>query len=422
MHLHGAGTNCFCPKLQLNKQQQTTSEEQMKFNKWTLGLAAVGAVSLTSAARADEAKIIPLQTTLANTTISGYVDTAVQYNPGNVGGSTFSDESTYVPAGTSPNKVDAFSLNDLDIAIDHPLDSTPWAAGYHVDLNWGTDAVGIPNGDGGFTTPIRQAYVALSTPVGNGIQWKMGIQDDIIGYEGNTDASNPNYTRSIGYSIEPTTLLGLVGSYQINSMITVQGGLAENYTTGFEYFGGIPSAAEVSSKVFAGAVALTAPDSWGWVKGATANLGVLISPWKGGADNWFAGLTMPTPISALKVGASFDLLSVANQDGAANSQNDSGWVVGLYGNYQATDKLSLNLRGEYYSLAGFEAPTSADYANTDGKGEEFTATVQYNLWANVTSRAEFRWDHADNGTAFYGGGDSLNANSYILALNVIYSF
>jgi hypothetical protein len=46
----------------------------MKFNKWTLGLAAVGAVSLASAVRADEAKIIPLQTTLANTTISGYID------------------------------------------------------------------------------------------------------------------------------------------------------------------------------------------------------------------------------------------------------------------------------------------------------------------------------------------------------------
>ena len=29
-------------------------EEQMKFNKWTLGLAAVGAVSMASAVRADE--------------------------------------------------------------------------------------------------------------------------------------------------------------------------------------------------------------------------------------------------------------------------------------------------------------------------------------------------------------------------------
>ena len=29
----------------------------MKFNKWTLGLAAIGAVSLASAARADEEKL-----------------------------------------------------------------------------------------------------------------------------------------------------------------------------------------------------------------------------------------------------------------------------------------------------------------------------------------------------------------------------
>ena len=391
----------------------------MKFNKWTLGLAAVGAVSLASAARADEAKIIPLQTALSNTTISGYVDTAVQYNPGNVGGSTFSDGFTSVPPGTSPNKVDAFSLNDLDIAIDHPLDSTPWAAGYHVDLNWGTDAVGIPTGPGSttFQTPIRQAYVALSTPVGNGIQWKMGIQDDIIGYEGNTDAANPNYTRSVGYSIEPTTLLGLIGTYQIDSMFTVQAGIAEDYTTSAQYIGVNPAAGEVSSKVFAGAVAFTAPDSWGFLKGATANAGLLLSPFKGGADNYYVGVTLPTPVSALKVGSSFDLISVAN-GGPGNSKNDSGWDVALYGNYQATDKLAFNLRGEYYDLAGSE---TSDILGRDGKGEELTATIQYNLWANVTSRAEFRWDHADTGVAF-GTEGTPESNSYILALNVIYSF
>src|ERR1700677_4949404 len=99
----------------------------MKFNKWTLGLAAVGAVSLASAVRADEAKIIPLQTTLANTTISGYIDTAVQYNAGNQ-----SADSTQ-PVGTAGNvgsvsKIDSFTLNDIDIAIDKPVDSTPWAA------------------------------------------------------------------------------------------------------------------------------------------------------------------------------------------------------------------------------------------------------------------------------------------------------
>ncbi|MGC9944106.1 MAG: outer membrane beta-barrel protein, partial [Verrucomicrobiota bacterium] len=193
-------------------------------------------------------------------------------------------------------------------------------------------------------------------PVGNGIQWKMGVQDDIIGYEGNTDSANPNYTRSVGYSIEPTTLLGLVGTYQINSIITVQGGITENYTTTLV---DVPepvastAPAEVSSKTLAGAVALTAPDSWGWVKGATLNLGVLLNPYKDGADNYYAGLTLPTPSSALKVGASFDLRSVANgngnvanANGPKNPQNDSGWVVGLYGNYQATDKLSFKERAK----------------------------------------------------------------------------
>jgi hypothetical protein len=382
----------------------------MKFNKWTLGLAAVGAVSLTSAVRADEAKIIPLQTALSNTTISGYVDTAVQYNAGNVA----SEGDTGVPAGTSSAKVDSFSLNDLDVAIDHPLDSTPWAAGYHIDLNWGTDALE-------YYGNVRQAYVALSTPVGNGIQWKLGLQDDIIGYEGNTDASNPNYTRSVGYFLEPTTLLGLVGTYQINSIITVQGGIAENFTGGSS---GFSSDSEVSSKSFVGSVALTAPDSWGWVKGGTLNLGLVENIYKGGADNYYAGLTMPTPWSPLKVGASFDLLSLADGDGRFNEHNDSGWVVGLYGNYQATDKLSFNLRGEYFDLAGDVTPDSDDtyYGASDGRGEEITATIQYNLWANVTSRAEFRWDHADTGVDFYGNGDSSTANSYILALNVIYTF
>ena len=53
----------------------------MKFNKWTLGLAAVGAVSLTSVAQAEE-KMNVLQTAMTSTTISGYVDTSIQFNPG----------------------------------------------------------------------------------------------------------------------------------------------------------------------------------------------------------------------------------------------------------------------------------------------------------------------------------------------------
>jgi len=47
----------------------------MKFNKWTLTLAAAGVVSLGSVAQGEEAKNQVL-TALSSTTLSGYVDTS----------------------------------------------------------------------------------------------------------------------------------------------------------------------------------------------------------------------------------------------------------------------------------------------------------------------------------------------------------
>jgi len=383
----------------------------MKFNKWTLGLAAVGAVSLASAVRADEAKVSQLQTALSNTTISGYVDVGAQYNTGNQ-----APVDEFVPAGTSANKVDQFSLNDVDIALDKPEDDSPWTSGYHIDLNVGNDAVGIGNAISG-SGAIRQAYVIVRTPVGNGIDWKIGVQDDIIGYEGNTDSANPNYTRSVGYFFEPTTLNGIVGSYAATKTITVQAGVV-NATSGN---------GNLSNKSYVGAIAYTAPDSWGWAKGTTINAGAVLNLDKTGQDNYYAGITLPTPWSPLKVGASFDLASVADEEGGfgGNPHNDSGWIVGGYANYQATDKLAFNLRGEFYDLeAGLSAANGLEaYAfGGDGVGEEITATVQYNLWANVTSRVEVRWDHADTGVAFGSGDTAFYGNSFILAANLIYTF
>ena len=93
---------------------------------------------------------------------------------------------------------------------------------------------------------------------------------------------------------------------------------------------------------------------------------------------------------------------------------------GVYATVQATDKLSFNLRGEYFDLAGTDSYVASNYLATDGKGEEVTATVSYNLWANVISRVEFRWDHIDSGTAF--SNTSGDANAFLVAANFIYTF
>jgi len=355
------------------------------------------------------------------------VDVAAQYEMGNYG------PGAGVPVGTAGtqggSKVDNFSLNSVDIAFDKAQDESPWAAGYHIDLNAGTDAVGVAFGNGPqalrssgtASAAIRQAYVVVRTPIGNGIDWKAGIQDDIIGYEGNTDAGNPNYTRSVGYSVEPTTLLGLVGSYKVVDAVTIQAGVVDAISpllASYSY----DLTGSSSDKTIVGAIAFTAPDSFGWAKGASLNLGALVNMEKGGQYNYYAGLTLPTPVTALKLGAAFDLVSannagVNNSNASLNPNTDSGWILGLYASIQATDKLSFNVRGEYYDLEG---ATFNPYGGTNGRGEEVTATVQYNLWANVISRVEFRWDHADSGTAF--SNNFGNADAFMLAANLIYQF
>jgi len=408
----------------------------MKFNKWTLGLAAVGVVSLASAARADE-KMSQLQTALSNTTISGYVDTAAQWNPG----------TDQTPAG-GPNipsysfaKNDGFSLNAVDIAIDHPEDESPWAAGYHVELMYGPDSAPNASLSGGNTANIRQAYLSLRTPVGNsGIDWKVGVWDTIIGYESTSDPTDPNYTRSYGYSIEPTTHTGVLGTYKVNDEISVQAGIADDSNVG-DAPSAVDGTSEIESqKAYMAAVALTAPSTWGWLNGATLNAGVINSDNAGagytGSTSGYAGATIPTPLSALKVGAAFDYLDLHATE-AGFGQDKNIWVLGGYASYQINDKTSFNVRGEYlrddldgansdvFTSGAFDV-TGADVPNFGA--EELTATLQYNLWANVLSRVEFRWDHVEDHDAFGAtssgptAGSAFRKNDFLLALNLIYQF
>jgi Putative beta-barrel porin-2, OmpL-like. bbp2 len=405
----------------------------MKFNKWTLGLAAVGLVSLTSAARADETNMV--MTALSTTTISGYVDVASQFNPNGGGGAP----NYYY--GQPANSV---NLNVVDIAIDHPQDESPWAAGYHVEF-W----VG-PNGQAlGVGNDIRQAYIALRTPVGNGIDWKIGVFDTIVGYESTTTLNNPNYSHSYGYNMEPTTHTGVLGAYKINDIATVQAGVADTsyggsgaYTAAAGGFGGNTSGLYLPTIM--GGVTLTAPDSFGWAKGATASFDVIntsgntgqstgsnVNTGNGnGATTYYAGVTLPTPIAALKVGASFDYLTARDVSGNA-------WDGALYGTYQFNDKLSLNLRAEYYNgqplnaAGAYQTGPGFGVANgSEQQAQEFTATVQYALWANVLTRLEFRWDHVNHGNGYsnntFNNTDEepggLRQDAFMLAAQAVYQF
>src|SRR5439155_3074520 len=157
------------------------------------------------------------------TTLSGYVDTSAQWNLSNGN----NNNPPYKFGGAS--KADGFNLDVVQLRIESLPGAEEWAAGYRVDLWAGPDAnvLGTQSTGFGADFAVRQAYVALRTPVGNGLDWKVGVFDSIIGYESVESPNDPNYTRSYGHSIEPQTHTGVLGSYRFCDFFSASAGVAD---------------------------------------------------------------------------------------------------------------------------------------------------------------------------------------------------
>lgn len=436
----------------------------MKFNQWTLGLAAVGAVSLVSAAKADE-KMSSVQTAVSSTTISGYVSTSVHWNPGT--GNAFVPRYAY----NTSSKADGFNLDVVNITLSKPLGEEEWASGYMVETLYGPDAnyygTSPLGGAAGTDFAIKQAFVAVRTPIfGTGIDWKLGVFDSIIGYESSNAGNNPNYTRSYGYSIEPTTHTGLLGTYRVCESLKVTFGIANTTgpAIGGSSIGGATAASFGASvvtgradgwegesyKTYMGAVEFTAPEDWGFLAGSTAYAGGIVG-WGGGnlvsgdTQNYYLGATLATPVEGLRVGVSYDYVcnngETFNNTFPGPTTISASWAnaAALYASFQATEKLSIHGRAEY----AWCDDGAGSFANAFGASKvlALTGTIQYDLWENVISRLEIRYDTAMDDTRPYGGsltgigtggtginvsnglpGNSDQKNSVLVAANLIYKF
>src|SRR6266436_3878928 len=104
----------------------------MKVQKWTMGLATVGLVTLPSLVQAEE-KASSVMTALSSTTLSGYVDTSMQWDLG-------TGNANPPPFAYNAGKQDGFNVNVVKVTLEKPLDEGQWAAGYKVDLAFGPDA------------------------------------------------------------------------------------------------------------------------------------------------------------------------------------------------------------------------------------------------------------------------------------------
>ena len=411
-----------------------------KTNRWTLVLAAAGVVSYGSFASAEEAKNQVL-TALSSTTLSGYVSTSAIWKLG-------TGDTVVGRAFDGTAKQDGFNLDVVKLSLEKPLDEAQWSAGYKIDLLFGPDSSLYNPSTSGITPGaaqdfgIKQAYVVLRAPVGNGLDFKLGTFDTCIGYEVFDSVNDPNYSRSYGYTIEPLAHTGLLASYTVAPWLSVSAGIANTWGQGVNarpgrgpFTGAGFAAATESEKTYLGLITLTAPESLGFLKGATLTAGIInglpsangptISTAAGtftsptDITSYYVGATAPTPLTGLSLGLSYDYRGTK---GTANYSSSYANAASLYLLYQATEKLKFSSRSEY--ATGSDGTWYASRKTADRNNALFgeTFTVDYSIWANVVTRAELRWDHdlaARGATAPFGNDDK---NALSLALNVIYKF
>lgn len=416
----------------------------MKINKWTQVLLGVGLVSIPAVTHAEE-QLSQLRTELTSTTISGYVDTTATWTFGT--GHDNMPGRTYDGADTQ----DGFNLNVVSITLAKPLDESEWAAGYNVQLLFGpgaskrgtrsliggpaasfVDANGngvqdageatVPNGGSAGDVSFNEAVVMLRVPVGNGIDVKVGQFGTYNGYEAYDTYKNPNWSRSYGFFIESSAHTGISASYKICDTVSIMAGVGNMAGFNNQVDAKYDPAISESEKAWLGMITFTAPESFGFMKGASLSLG-----YTGGKstptaqymqENYYAGLSMPTPLDTLALGLAFDFTT-----GIGGKDQEAG-ALGAYFLLQATEKLKVNTRldygwgdsGQYYTAK----------AGKNNKLASLTVTADYSLWKNVISRLEFRGDRALEGGQPFGldpaTGGGKDSEVFSLTGNLIYQF
>jgi len=124
----------------------------------------------------------------------------------------------------------------------------------------------------------------------------------------------------------------------------------------------------------------------------------------------------------VEVGVAYDYVAVYPVNGVAALTAAYANAVSLYTTFQVTEKFSVSGRGEYFTQSH-----SNGGVGLPAKVIAFTATAQYDLWKNVLSRLELRWDHQADGTGkAYGGtvaaAPGTRRNAYEVIANIAYKF
>ena len=160
----------------------------MKKKNYLFSIALLTAGLLcTAESRAEESENQVI-TAISGTTLSGYVDTSMNWQ--------FGDKKTSAGrVNDAADRQNGFNFNVAQIRFSKELDeeSSIWSAGYAAALLIGPTASEMSYASGSGDFALQHAYVDLRAPVGNGLDFRFGAFESLIGFEALETYANPNY-------------------------------------------------------------------------------------------------------------------------------------------------------------------------------------------------------------------------------------
>jgi len=286
-------------------------------------------------------------------------------------------------AFTQPNEADKFNLNQLYVyALKAADGSEGWDWGYRFDAMYGVDGndaqafgndPGVWDFQNGFDHGIYeialpQAYVEMAHC---DVSVKLGHFYTPIGYEVVTTPDNFFYSKQLTFwNSEPFTHTGALATYKMSDSITVTGGWALGWDTGFDQnvvggsmglYGVIYALNDETTFTYMGGVGNFGP------RGDGAINSFIIS------RQWTDKIQTVTQFDALGTNAGTDF----STDGIAD--DSTGWIN--YAFYEVNDCMKLGLRREWYKADG------TSYYTT-------TAGVNFRTRANFMVRPEIRYNNS----------------------------
>lgn len=370
---------------------------------------------------AKKAGIMPSNTdppvsAMSQMTISGFVQTSYFYNFARPA-SGYSDGYLW---NTKDNN---FSINKVKLTFASPpaaRSDTDWNAGYRVSLIAGQDAPILDTGSGGANAGfdwLREAYVDMNVPIGEGLNIKAGELISLLNYEsGDGGAANENFSQGYqwyytGNGPETGIQLDYAFTDWLDVKFRVENGL---------YGGNVSS---VSEKGVMGTIGLK-PNAKTWIN-LTGFGGEGIGTESADGGEILAGYQVTK-----KLGTGFegDYFHLNNRNGP---QSGDLWSIGGWVWYDFTSKVGLAFRTEFLddvdgvginvsgpnSLA--PAPNGAGISSTDPNGNlaSFTLTLNYMPVPNLKIQPEIRYN-----TTSYAGGLNGKDWQFILGCGASYLF